>query len=150
MRGQHTHATSLLPRDAAIQEAPLTRTWFTFRPQTLYAMQPLVKLFGVIKDPLRSALSEPSGTGRLHRTQPRNVLATDDGFPEQRGEHRETSQMGIEYGVPGIPEFLFVLKTAYREFEERLGRIRSPRGAETEMIEAAVPGYARRVLIEPT
>lgn len=39
---------------------------------------------------------------------------------------------------PYINYLLFVLKTAYREFEERLGHIRSPRGAKTEMIEAAV------------
>ena len=37
-----------------------------------------------------------------------------------------------------INYLLFVLKTAYREFEERLGRTRSPRGAKTEMVEAAI------------
>ncbi len=39
---------------------------------------------------------------------------------------------------PYIIYLLFVMKTAYREFEERLGRTRSPRGAKTEMIETAV------------
>lgn len=39
---------------------------------------------------------------------------------------------------PYINYLLFVLKTAYREFEERLGRTQSPRGAKTQMIEAAV------------
>jgi Fic family protein len=39
---------------------------------------------------------------------------------------------------PYIIYILFALKTAYREFEERLGRIRGPMGAKTEMIEAAV------------
>lgn len=103
MRGQHTHATPLLPRDAAMQQASLTRTSLTFRPQTLYATQPSVRLFGVIKVPLLSLRSEPPGTGRLHRTRPRDVLTTDDGVAEQRDEQRETSEMGIEYGVPGIP-----------------------------------------------
>lgn len=39
---------------------------------------------------------------------------------------------------PYINYVLFVLKTAYREFEERLGRVLSPRGAKTEMIESAI------------
>jgi|SRR5271157_563896 len=39
---------------------------------------------------------------------------------------------------PYINYLLFVIKTAYLEFEERLGRTKSPRGAKTEMIEAAV------------
>jgi len=39
---------------------------------------------------------------------------------------------------PYINYLLFVLKTGYREFEERLGRVLSPRGAKTEMIEAAI------------
>jgi Fic family protein len=39
---------------------------------------------------------------------------------------------------PYINYVLFVMKTAYREFEERLGRTQSPRGAKTEMVEAAV------------
>jgi hypothetical protein len=39
---------------------------------------------------------------------------------------------------PHIIYILFVMKTAYREFEERLGRTRSPRGTKTEMIEMAV------------
>ena len=39
---------------------------------------------------------------------------------------------------PYINYVLFILKTAYREFEERLGSIGAPRGAKTEMIEAAI------------
>jgi hypothetical protein len=33
---------------------------------------------------------------------------------------------------------LFILKTAYREFEERVGQIASPRGAKTELVVAAI------------
>lgn len=43
---------------------------------------------------------------------------------------------------PYINYILFIIKTAYREFEERLGRIKSPRGVKTEMIEAAVNGFS--------
>ncbi|MGH8759782.1 MAG: Fic family protein [Burkholderiales bacterium] len=43
---------------------------------------------------------------------------------------------------PYINYLLFILKTAYREFEERLGQIKSPRGAKTELVEAAVNAFA--------
>ncbi|MFH0823700.1 MAG: Fic family protein [Pseudomonadota bacterium] len=39
---------------------------------------------------------------------------------------------------PYILYLLFVMKTAYREFEDRLDHTQSPRGAKTAMIEAAV------------
>ncbi len=39
---------------------------------------------------------------------------------------------------PYVNFLLYVLKTAYREFEERLGRIKSPRGAKTELITSAI------------
>lgn len=39
---------------------------------------------------------------------------------------------------PYINYLLFVVKTAYREFEQRLEHAESPRGAKTEMIEAAI------------
>jgi Fic family protein len=39
---------------------------------------------------------------------------------------------------PYINYLLFIIKTAYREFEERLGHTETPRGAKTEMIEAAI------------
>jgi Fic family protein len=37
---------------------------------------------------------------------------------------------------------LFILKTAYREFESRVGEVKSPRGTKTEMIESAVSSFA--------
>jgi len=37
---------------------------------------------------------------------------------------------------------LFILKTAYREFESRVGEVKSPRGTKTEMIESAVASFA--------
>jgi Fic family protein len=39
---------------------------------------------------------------------------------------------------PYINYLLFIIKSAYREFENRLGEIKSPRGAKTQMVEAAV------------
>ncbi len=37
-----------------------------------------------------------------------------------------------------IGYLLFILKSAYREFEDRLGQVKSPRGAKTQIIESAV------------
>src|SRR5207249_6340446 len=39
---------------------------------------------------------------------------------------------------PYINYVLFILKTAYREFEERIGQIASPRGAKAEMVLKAI------------
>ncbi len=39
---------------------------------------------------------------------------------------------------PYINYLLFIIKSAYKEFENRLEQIRSPRGAKTQMIEAAI------------
>jgi len=39
---------------------------------------------------------------------------------------------------PYIGYLLFILKAAYREFEERVGQIASPRGAKTELVSAAI------------
>ncbi len=43
---------------------------------------------------------------------------------------------------PHIGYILFLLKEAYREFEERIGQLRSPRGAKTELIKSAVKGFS--------
>jgi Fic family protein len=40
-----------------------------------------------------------------------------------------------------INYLLFILKSAYREFEERVGRVKSPRGAKTALIEAAIKSF---------
>jgi len=42
---------------------------------------------------------------------------------------------------PCINYLLFILKTAYREFEERVGQLKSPRGAKTELVESAIAGF---------
>jgi len=45
---------------------------------------------------------------------------------------------------PYFNYILFIIKSAYKEFEERLGQIKSPRGAKTEMIEAAIDAFSGR------
>ena len=42
---------------------------------------------------------------------------------------------------PYINYVLFVLKTAYREFEARAGQVKSPRGAKTALVEAAIAAF---------
>ncbi len=42
---------------------------------------------------------------------------------------------------PYINYLLYILKTAYHEFENRVGQIKSPRGAKTEFIESAIAGF---------
>jgi Fic family protein len=42
---------------------------------------------------------------------------------------------------PYVNYMLFIFKNAYREFEDRLGQVRSPRGAKTAFVEAAVAAF---------
>lgn len=39
---------------------------------------------------------------------------------------------------PFVNYCLFIVKSAYREFEERVGRMAAPRGAKTELVQAAI------------
>lgn len=45
---------------------------------------------------------------------------------------------------PYIGYLLYILKSAYREFEERVGQVASPRGAKTELVLAAIDRQAGR------
>ena len=36
----------------------------------------------------------------------------------------------------------FILKSAYREFEERVGQLKSPKGAKTELIKSAIYSFS--------
>ncbi|MBI4745795.1 MAG: Fic family protein [Deltaproteobacteria bacterium] len=42
---------------------------------------------------------------------------------------------------PYINYLLFILKTAYREFEDRAGSVKSPRGTKTELVETSVRAF---------
>ncbi len=57
-------------------------------------------------------------------------------------ETLEQSSQGWHEGKhnpwPYINYILFTLKAAYREFEERVGQLRSPKGAKTELIKSAI------------
>lgn len=61
---------------------------------------------------------------------------------ERYYETLEQSSQGWHRGKhdpwPFINFVLFILKTAYREFEERVGQIASPKGAKTELIQSAL------------
>ena len=61
---------------------------------------------------------------------------------ERYYETLEQSSVGWHEGKhdpwPYINYLLFIIKSAYKEFETRLGQTKSPRGAKTQMIEAAI------------
>lgn len=65
---------------------------------------------------------------------------------ERYYETLEQSSQGWHEGKhdpwPYINYLLSILKMAYREFEERLGRIKSPRGTKTELIQRAVRDFS--------
>lgn len=48
---------------------------------------------------------------------------------------------------PYVSYVLFILKSAYKEFEARVGQIKSPRGAKTELIESAVNSFDREFTV---
>ncbi len=61
---------------------------------------------------------------------------------ERYYETLEQSSAGWHEGQhdpwPFVNYLFFILKTAYREFEERVGQIASPRGAKSELVVAAI------------
>jgi Fic family protein len=61
---------------------------------------------------------------------------------ERYYETLEQSSQGWHEGKPYINYVLFTLKTAYREFEERVGQIVSPKGAKTELIKSAIISFS--------
>jgi hypothetical protein len=44
---------------------------------------------------------------------------------------------------PYINYLLYILKSAYQEFESRVGQIKSPRGAKTGFVESAIAGFEK-------
>lgn len=68
-------------------------------------------------------------------------------------ENKERSYETLEVGSQGWHEgrhdpwphigfILFILKEAYRELEERVGQLKSPRGAKTQLIKSAVNAFS--------
>ena len=48
---------------------------------------------------------------------------------------------------PHIGFILFIIKEAYREFEERVGQLKTPRGAKTELVLSAVRSMSREFTV---
>lgn len=48
---------------------------------------------------------------------------------------------------PYVNYVLFILKNAYREFEERVGQTKSPRGTKTELVQSAVRAFSRDFIL---
>ena len=65
---------------------------------------------------------------------------------ERYYETLEQSSQGWHEGNhdpwPYINYLLFIFKSAYREFEERVGQVKSPRGAKKGLVEAAIEGFS--------
>lgn len=70
---------------------------------------------------------------------------------ERYYETLEQSSQGWHEGKhdpwPYINYLLYILKTAYQEFESRVGQMKSPRGAKTELVEAAVASFKKEFAI---
>ena len=49
---------------------------------------------------------------------------------------------------PYVRFVLYILRTAYQEFEERLGQIKTPRGAKTELVEIAIQSMPGRFTLQ--
>ncbi len=62
-------------------------------------------------------------------------------------ETLEQSSQGWHEGThdpwPYVNYVLYTLKTAYREFEERVGQVKTARGAKTELVESAINSFSR-------
>lgn len=65
---------------------------------------------------------------------------------ERYYETLEQSSQGWHEGRhnpwPYINYLLYILNAAYREFEQRVGKIKSPRGAKTELVETAIASFS--------
>jgi Fic family protein len=64
---------------------------------------------------------------------------------ENKDRYYETLELSSEHWHEGrhdpwpyINYVLYILKAVYREFEQRVGQMKSPRGAKTELIESAI------------
>ena len=70
---------------------------------------------------------------------------------ERYYETLEQSSQGWHEGAhdpwPYVNYLLYILKTAYQEFESRVGRMKPPRGAKTELVEAAIASLGKEFAI---
>jgi Fic family protein len=68
----------------------------------------------------------------------RLIEENKDRYYETLEESSEGWHDGKHDPWPFINYSLYILKTGYKEFEERVGQIASPKGAKTEMVHAAI------------
>lgn len=70
-----------------------------------------------------------------------------EGNKERYYETLEVSSQGWHQGQhdpwPYVNFLLYILKTAYREFEGRVGELKTPKGTKTELIHLAVNAFTR-------
>jgi Fic family protein len=72
----------------------------------------------------------------------RIIEQSKDRYYETLEQSSEGWHKGEHDPWPYINYILFTLKTAYQEFENRVGQVKSPRGAKTELIASAVNGFS--------
>ena len=71
----------------------------------------------------------------------RLVEESRDDYYEALRKSSEGWHEGKHDLVPWLNYFLGVLRRAYREFEQRAGEVKSPRGAKTILVETAIDGF---------
>ena len=68
----------------------------------------------------------------------RVIEENKDRYYETLGQSSQGWHEGKHDPWPYINYVLYILKTAYREFEERIGTLSSPRGSKTEIVIRAI------------
>jgi len=68
----------------------------------------------------------------------RLIEANKDRYYETLEESSQRWHQGEHDPWPYTNYLLYILKTAYRDFEERMGQLKAPRGAKTELVMAAI------------
>jgi len=63
-------------------------------------------------------------------------------YYETLGQSSERWHEGKHDPWPYVNYLLYILKSAYREFEERVGQMKSPRGTKTKLIESAIKRFS--------
>jgi len=71
----------------------------------------------------------------------RIIEQSKDRYYETLEQSSEGWHEGKHDPWPYINYVLYTLKTAYHEFEERVGQLKSPKGAKTELIKAAIDSF---------
>jgi Fic family protein len=71
----------------------------------------------------------------------RLVEEDKDGYYESLRRSSEGWHEGRHDLLPWLNYFLAVVRRGYREFEQRAGQVKTPRGAKTALIEAAIDAF---------